>query len=284
MDITLARTFLAVVEWGNFLRASEKLFVTQSTISTRIKLLETLLGQSLFVRTKAGASLTLAGVQFKPFAEKLLHTWEQARQEVSLPPEFRTRLSIGVQFTLWERLMVKWLPWVRTAVPDYALHIDVGSSESLMHQVIDGLLDLIITYTPQNRTGLVVERLMEERLVFVSTNPKTVGPWQQNYVYVDWGLEFGMDHAAEFPDKDAAVLTTTYGPLALQYIRENGGSAYLPYRIVRPFVESGELHVIESIPVFDRPAYTVHLESEDSARFEAALQGLRYVVSLEIEK
>ena len=284
MDITLARTFLTVVEWGNFLRASEKLCVTQSTVSSRVKILEDLLGQPLFVRTKAGAKLTSAGVQLKPFAEKLVQTWEQARQEVGLPAKFRSRLSIGVQFTLWERLMVKWLPWIRTAVPDYALQIDVGSSEFLMHQVIDGLLDLIITYTPQNRAGLVVERLMEEHLVLVSTSSKTKGPWQENYVYVDWGLEFAMDHAAEFPDKDAAVLTTTYGPLALQYIRENSGSAYLPLRIVRPFVEDGELYVIDSVSAFDRPVYTVHLETEDSARFEAALQGLRYVVSMEAEK
>ncbi len=56
MDITLARTFLAICQTGNFVRASEQLYVTQSRVSARIKQLEDLLGQHLFIRTKAGAS------------------------------------------------------------------------------------------------------------------------------------------------------------------------------------------------------------------------------------
>lgn len=95
MDITLAKTFLAIIEVGNFAKAAEQLYVTQSTISTRIKQLEGFLGQSLFVRTKSGTTLTPAGAQFKPFAEKMLQTWEQACQEVALPQNFEARLSVG---------------------------------------------------------------------------------------------------------------------------------------------------------------------------------------------
>ncbi|MCP5370917.1 MAG: LysR family transcriptional regulator [Hyphomicrobiales bacterium] len=283
MDITLARTFLAIVEWGNFVKAAEQLYVTQSTVSSRIRVLEDQLGQPLFVRTKAGASLTSAGVQFKPFAQRLVQTWEQARQEVGLPDRFRSRLSIGVQFTLWERLLARWLPWIRQAIPDYAVRADVGSSEALMRQVVDGLLDLVITYTPQNRSGLVVEHLMEEPLVFVSSAPGPAGPGSEDYIFVDWGPEFRLDHSARFPDANAATLTTTYGPLALQYIRENGGSAYLPVRLVRPYVARGELLVAEEFGAFARPVFVVYLESEDGARFETALQGLRYVAALEDE-
>ena len=44
MDIELARTFLEIVETGNFIGASKRLNVTQSTISMRIKSLEETLG------------------------------------------------------------------------------------------------------------------------------------------------------------------------------------------------------------------------------------------------
>lgn len=283
MDITLARTFLAIIEWGNFVKAAEKLYVTQSTVSSRVKLLEDMLGQPLFIRTKAGASLTPSGAQFKPFAEKLVQTWEQARQEVGLPEAFKSRLAVGVQFTLWERLLVKWLPWMRKAVPDMAIRADVGSSESLMRELIDGLLDLVITYTPQNRAGLMVERMMEERLVLVSSRRDAQGPWESDYIFVDWGPEFRMDHSAAFPQRDAPVLMTTYGPLALQHLRENGGTAFLPLRIVRPLLMDARLHLVGHAPVFDRPVYAVYVETEDNARFETALQGLRYVVELENE-
>ncbi|NVJ91889.1 MAG: LysR family transcriptional regulator [Methylocystaceae bacterium] len=283
MDITLAKTFLAIIEVGNFAKAAEQLYVTQSTISTRIKQLEGFLGQSLFVRTKSGTTLTPAGAQFKPFAEKMLQTWEQACQEVALPQNFEARLSVGVQFTLWERLMVKWLPWIKQAVPDYAILADVGSSDWLMQQLVNGLLDLVITYTPQNRTGLVVEKIMEERLVLISDSVKNYGPDGDNYIFVDWGPEYKMDHASEFPARDMTALTTNYGPLALQYILTNGGSAYLPMRMVRPFVEEGRLQLIENEPVFARAVYAVFMAHEDSTRFEKALEGLRYVASLEDE-
>ncbi len=283
MDITLAKTFLTITQVGNFAKAADRLYVTQSTISTRIKQLEDLLGQTLFIRTKSGTSLTPAGAQFKPFAEKLVQTWEQACQEIALPSTYEARLSVGVQFTLWERLMVKWLPWIKKAVPDYAILADVGSSDWLMQQLVNGLLDLVITYTPQNRSGLSVEKLMEERLVLVAGSPDGMGPGDPDYIFTDWGPEFKMEHANQFPGRDMTALTTNYGPLALQYLLEKGGSTYLPMRMVRSHLAESRLYLVEKSPVFVRAVYTVIMENEDSHRFETALEGLRHVAASEEE-
>ena len=40
MDIELARTFLAIVDAGSFVQASERLNVSQTTVSARVRLLE----------------------------------------------------------------------------------------------------------------------------------------------------------------------------------------------------------------------------------------------------
>ena len=58
MDITLARTFLEIVDCGNFVRAAERLHVTQTAVSVRVQSLEAQLGRKLFIRNKAGATLT----------------------------------------------------------------------------------------------------------------------------------------------------------------------------------------------------------------------------------
>src|SRR5688572_20804653 len=79
MDIALARTFLEIVASGNFVRAAERLHVTQTTVSVRVQTLEGLLGRKLFVRNKAGASLTPAGEQFMRYAPLLVQVWERAR-------------------------------------------------------------------------------------------------------------------------------------------------------------------------------------------------------------
>lgn len=65
MDTELARTFLTVVEAGNFVSAAERLHVSQSTVSTRIHTLENLLGCTLFVRNKAGPHLRPPAVSFR---------------------------------------------------------------------------------------------------------------------------------------------------------------------------------------------------------------------------
>jgi DNA-binding transcriptional LysR family regulator len=283
MDITLARTFLAICETGNFVKAAERIYVTQSTVSSRVKLLEDLLGQQLFTRTKAGASMTTAGVNFKPFAEKLVQTWEQARHDVGLPEDFARVFTMGAEFALWERLLINWIPWIRKSVPDLAISADVGSSAYLMRQLIDGMLDLVVTYTPQHRTGLVIETLMEEKLVLVSTKKIRAGNLGSGYVYVDWGPEFRIEHMEAFPDQDTPIISVTYGPLALQLILANGGAAYLPLRIARPMLKNKQLHIIKTAPVFPRPVFTVHLEGDEGQRFKTAMQGLRYVASLESE-
>ncbi len=284
MDLALARTFLAVVDLGNFAKAAERLNLTQSTVSTRIKGLEETLGQKLFVRSKSGATLTAAGVQFQPFAEKLLQTWEHARLEVGLPKEFRRLVAVGVEFTLWERLLIRWIPWIRSALPDVAIRVGVSSSAHLMQQLVDGLIQLAVTYTPQYRSGLVVEQLMEERLILVAKDPKSDGVSGEDYIYVDWGPDFRADHALAFPQWQPPVISVTYGPLALRHIIVNGGSAYLPIRMVRRYLESGELHALENAPEFTRPVFAVFLASEENERFRTAVQGLRHIANLESEE
>ena len=57
MDIELARTFVEIVKTRSFVRAAERLNVSQTAVSARIRALEEQLGQSLFIRNKNGASL-----------------------------------------------------------------------------------------------------------------------------------------------------------------------------------------------------------------------------------
>ena len=56
MNIEQARSFLAVADTGSFVASAERLHVTQSTISARIRTLEEVLGCTLFQRNRTGAT------------------------------------------------------------------------------------------------------------------------------------------------------------------------------------------------------------------------------------
>ena len=106
MDTELARTFLSVVAAGAFVKASERLFVTQSTVSARIHALEEHLRCQSFVRNKGGTTLTTAGRQFQKHATALMRTMEQARQDVGVPHGYRGSLTIGARIGIWESLLL----------------------------------------------------------------------------------------------------------------------------------------------------------------------------------
>lgn len=284
MNIDLARTFLEIVETGNFNKAAERLNVTQSTVSMRIKALEDELGRPLFLRSKAGTALTAAGLQFRRYAQSLVRVWEQARQEIALPPGFRTVLNVGGQFSLWDRLLVQWIPWMRTALPDVALRAEVGLSDGLMRQLAEGLIDICVMYSPQSRPGVTIEKLLEERLVLVSTRRRTVADWDEDYVFVDWGPEFRQSHGQAFPDLKTPAVSVSLGALGLQHILSYGGSGYFPMRVVRSYLSQNRLFEVEGAPEFRRPAWLVYAQEEARDEwFHVALDGLRYVASLENE-
>jgi len=291
LDTELARTFLAVVAAGNFISAAERLHVTQSTVSARIHALEQQLGCSLFVRNKAGTTLTPAGRQFQRHAGILVRTVEHARHDVGVPRGFRGALTIGGRFGLWEQLLLKWLPLMRASAPDISLRAEIGMEPELMQGLVEGRLDIGVMYTPQSRPGLDVEPLLEETLILVSTHPAgadsagsgspRLGEPAHGYVYIDWGPEFYARHAALFPDFIGPALTASIGWLGLQHILETGGSGYFPLRLARPYFADGRLTRLRHAPEFSLPAYMVYASEGRADFLDAALDAIRRVAAMD---
>jgi len=283
METELARTFLTVVAAGNFISAADRLHVTQSTVSARIRTLEEQLACTLFVRNKAGTVLTPAGRQFQKHAASLVRTVEQARQDVGIPMGYRAVLAVGGRIGLWENLLLRWLLLMQQVAPDVSLRAEIGFEEDLMQRLIEGRIDIGVMYTPQSRPGLNVELLLEERLVFVSSSPTSEPKPGKGYVYVDWGPEFYTRHSVSFPEFVSPGLLVNIGWLGLQHILENGGSGYFPIRLVRSYLESGRLHVVRDAPEFRHPAYVVYSREGEADLVPTAVAGMRQVAAREAE-
>jgi LysR family transcriptional regulator, flagellar master operon regulator len=278
MDTELARTFLTVVSSGNFISAAERLHVSQSTVSTRIHTLEDQLGCVLFVRNKAGTTLTSAGRQFQRHAATLVRTIEQARHDIGIPEGFGGTLVVGGRMGLWEELLLRWLQRMREARPEVSVRAESGLEPELMQGLIDGRIDIGVMYTPQSRPGLTLEQLFEEKLVMVSTDARSKPEPQPGYVYVDWGPEFYARHSACFPNFGPPLIVNI-GWLGLQHVLENGGSGYFPERMVRPHLRTKRLNLIRDAPEFSMPAYVVYPVDCDRDLFGIALGLLHEIAS-----
>jgi DNA-binding transcriptional LysR family regulator len=276
MDIELARTFLAIVAAGSFVRAAELLNVSQTTVSARVRVLEEQLRRPVFVRSKAGASLTPAGEQFFRHAPALVQLWERARHQVAVPAGRRAVLAIGGELSLWDPLLLRWLLWMRASAADVALRALVGLPEDLLDQVAQGILDIAVVYEPRYRPGLKVELLAEERLVMVATPPGADGA-SADYVQVDWGPNFALQHGIGLPGRADPGLFVSLGPLGLGYILQAGGTGYFRHGTVQPHLESGRLELVKDAPEFLYPTHVVYAETGDAELIRIAVEGLRHV-------
>ena len=80
MDIRQLESFVAVAECASFSKAAEKQFVTQTTISYHISLLEKELGVQLLRRNNKQVELTPAGIEFLNRTIEILHDLKNAEE------------------------------------------------------------------------------------------------------------------------------------------------------------------------------------------------------------
>ncbi|PBB81193.1 LysR family transcriptional regulator [Mesorhizobium sp. WSM3879] len=278
MDIDRARTFLEIVHSGSFLKAADRLHVTQTTVSARIRTLEDELGRQLFIRNRNGAQLTPSGREFERFAQSFVQIWERARHQLAIPSGRTSVVALGGELSLWNPLLLDWLVWMKKAKPEIAIHAQVGVPDQLLDQLRTGVLDIAVLYAPKLLPGFKVELLVEEQLVLVRTkNEEPAGA--KDYVYVDWGPLFAAQHDASSTAFGEPGLLVGLGPLGLSYILRAGGMGYFRRGAAAPHIEAGQLEIVDGAPEFTYPAYAVYPEaSETRTDIQEALRGLKHVV------
>ncbi|MCG7493034.1 LysR family transcriptional regulator [Thalassobius sp. Cn5-15] len=281
MNVTFAQTFLEVVKVGNLNRASARLNVTESTVTTRINALENLLGQKLLIRSRSGAELTSAGFKFLRYAEIMSQAWGQARQELSLSKEFKSVCNVGCHFDLWEGSGRIWADRLRENHPDVALSFWAGDVEDIERWLSSGLVDVALMFDAAVSGGWHVERLFDDRLIQVATEPRSFVEWDPGYIYVDLGAEFRRLHAEAFSVARTPLITISSSSWAIDYLLKWGGSGYMPARMVQEHLAEERLFQVEGSPEFTRTAYLVSRPDvgEDWPWFRSSITDLKSMLS-----
>lgn len=277
MDITLIKTFMEVAATGSFVSASDRLFVTQSAVSLRIQRLEDSLGHLLFTRSKAGAILTPAGQEFERYALSLLKIWEEARAQIAIPEGFSQTITLGAQYSLWPRMGFRWIDELQKRLPDLSVRAEVGMPDRLTRFLIEGVIQAGLTYTPQLRPGLEVDKIMEDELILVASWPNPAPEVDGRYIFIDWGPEFTHAHAIGMPHLANTGLTLALGSMGADYIVNRRAAAYLPARSVQRYLDAGRLHLVPDAPRFSYPVHVVWRDDLDPDIARVAKQSLLHV-------
>ena len=278
MDLELLRTFLELNRTRHFGRTAEALFLTQAAVSSRLKSLETQLGVTLFERSRREMRLTPEGSRLIRHSEKLIAAWRAARQDVALAGASE-QLVIGGSLRLWDVLLQRWLHDLRRTFTRLAIIAESQSPDHLTRKLIDGTLDVAIMLEPAQLDIMQIREIAKIDFMLVSSHAglDIETALKQDYIYVDWGLSFALDHRRAFPDAPQSMTRVSHAKMALEYITSLGGSAYLPRRMVSRELELGLLHDIPGAPLFARQAYATF--PVRSSRLELIETSLSLVLS-----
>jgi DNA-binding transcriptional LysR family regulator len=257
MNITSLATFLAIVDTGSLVRASQKLHVTQSTVTARLRTLEDELRQTLMNRNKSGITLTPAGTKLLRYARIMTGLWRQAGYETSLPAGFDSVCNFGCDRELWHFLGRAFLNGVIDGRPTFAASAHQGSASDLEGWLAAGLVDVILTYESVARGNQTTHVLPAEELILYSNRPNSPMRGDPLYLYVDHGDEYRRNHDEHYHDAGIARLGFNSSWWALQYMLDFGGSAYLPRALARPHIAAERLWPVADAPVFTRKRYFI---------------------------
>jgi DNA-binding transcriptional LysR family regulator len=274
VDTELLRTFLEVNRTRHFGKAAANLYLTQSAVSARIRLLEQTVGVPLFTRDRNDIQLTPQGRKLVKHAETMLTAWNRARQEIGVDAQDKTGLTAAGVPSLWDMMLPAWVEAMCQELPDIVLSVEALDVESILRRLSEGSLDLGLMLESPQLAEFALKGFATIRFVMVSSRPgifsaNAVG---EDYFLVNWGTWFTSAHARYFPDLPTPTVRVGPGRVARALILGRGGSAYLAEPLIADDLTAGRLHPVADAPVIEREAFAVYpREAENRPFIERAL-------------
>lgn len=259
--------FLAVARLGNVSRAAEEMFLTQPTLTARLKGLEEEVGDQLFVRTSRGMRLTDAGREFVLYAERSVGSLEDGKRRLA---EMRGaaggRLALGSSPAVGTYALPGLLERFVAAYPGVTVSVRTGHSEEILEMVLKEEVQLGLTRA-MSHPEVESLTLYDDELVLV------VDPGHRFTAKGAVGLEeIGQETLILF-DKNSSYTEQTQALLrnaglrelrtmevdnieaAKRMVEHRLGVAFLPRTAIVRSVSSGNLVLVdvEEKPALSRP-------------------------------
>ncbi|GHH98642.1 LysR family transcriptional regulator [Neobacillus kokaensis] len=142
MNIHNLEAFVYVVHFGSFNKAAKALFLSQPSISARIRSLESELNTILLKREGRKSSLTEDGQNFFPHAEKIIKQYQEALYKLNQQLYIPDQIRIGCANSVSSYLVPEILPQLRRKFPTLNVKIMSNHSEEVFSKVLNNEVDL----------------------------------------------------------------------------------------------------------------------------------------------
>lgn len=271
MDYQWLKTFIVAAETLNFRQASEKLMLSQPSVTVHIRLLEEHLGTKLFDRMNNRVTLSDAGKFFYAEAVQLIENIDQSVNRMhSFTQGYRQNWIIAISPLMAETILPYFLRTFMERHPDVEMSIRIEESEMIEQLVDNGDAHLGITAIDANYKNIESIQIYEEPIVFVMPTDnydEESGPQidvanvlQHHYLFTHHHPVFWNDLLFIINKQIPHIRTmkVTQAHIAKRFIQEGLGVSFLPHSIVRRELIEGRL-MQPHFGLFDLPTVSTFI-------------------------
>lgn len=203
MNLAEIETFLMIVQTKNITKTAENLFLSQPTISHRLKSLEEELGVKLLTRKKGfkQIELTVRGEEFIPIAERWVSVW----QEMQTLKEGKQKLylTIGCTDTLNSAMMYDlYRDMLDEGEQMMNLCVKTHYSSEIYQYLENHDIDLGFVHHYLHFKNIVAEPLLKEKMYIIQSDhtpvPKDVISTDEldpsREIYLSWEADYQIWH------------------------------------------------------------------------------------------
>lgn len=166
MDFKQLQSFVTVVQEESFTQAASKLFISQSTISTHIRQLETALNTKLILRTTKSLQITPKGRELYEYAQNILELKERMLQACSI--ESQRIIHLGASTIPSAYILPKLLADFGKLHPDIYFIIHQSDSQGIISSLKDGLFNLGFIGMSCEDSDFCCQPFCKDRMVLIT--------------------------------------------------------------------------------------------------------------------
>lgn len=167
MDFAEIETFLMIVQTKSITKTAENLFLSQPTISHRLKALENELNMELITRKKGYKSieLTMKGEEFIPIAERWMYLWKETK--LLQHGKEKLFLSVGCIDTLSTTVFAPFYSKVLNDERSIDLRIKTHQSYELYSLLENHEIDIGFVYHHLYFKNIISEPVITEKMYLI---------------------------------------------------------------------------------------------------------------------
>jgi DNA-binding transcriptional LysR family regulator len=243
--------FYQVAKAGSFKEASQRIAITQPSLTKSIQILEGSIDRKLFLRKPRGVQLTTEGETLYNYCHQLFSQLNDIEIKLQAPEDpMAGSLRIGTYDSIAIYFWPQFLKSILSKYPRLNIEITTGRSAEIQKLVENGELDLGFIVEPKsNQNTEVVELTTDHFVLYASTQAKPLysdlasAPliFMPDALAGEDNLRLFKAHPGLEQDNQRMLFKTSSLESAKEFLMEGIGLALLPRMVARRELEKGRI-------------------------------------------